>query len=75
MPCASNCASDYASDGSVVLRRTEDMADLARKWAAETALAQGLPVKISDPLVLRRVAEILASNKPASNQADSVRQT
>jgi hypothetical protein len=50
----------------------EDLARRARKWAAETALAQGLPVKISDPLVLRRVAEILASNKPTPNQADHV---
>src|SRR4051794_29333289 len=50
-----------ASDGAVSLRRTHvmldpdiDLARRARKWVEETMRAQGLPVHVADPVVLRR---------------------
>jgi hypothetical protein len=37
----------------------DDLAARAREWAERTAIQQGLPVKIDNPLILKKVAEIL----------------
>jgi hypothetical protein len=39
-------------------RREDDLAVRARIWVEETTRAQGIPVKITDPLTIRTVAEI-----------------
>jgi hypothetical protein len=40
-----------------------DLAERARRWVEESTKAQGLPVKISDPATIRRVAEILREGR------------
>lgn len=37
----------------------------AAEWARRTALAQGLPEKVSDPAVLARVAALLTAGRGA----------
>jgi hypothetical protein len=39
--------------------RRNDLAERARRWVEDTTKAQGVPVKISDPTTIRRVADIL----------------
>jgi len=49
-----------AGRGSRPSRRpAPDPADQARQWAEQTASSQGLPVRVSDPAVLRKVAVLL----------------
>jgi hypothetical protein len=43
--------------------RADDFAERARRWVEESTKAQGLPVKISDPVTIRRVAEILREGR------------
>jgi hypothetical protein len=45
---------------------------VARRWAEKTALAQGLPVKVTDPVVLRDVA-VLLGLKPQTRQTGASR--
>jgi hypothetical protein len=35
----------------------------ARLWAEQTAVAQGLPLRVTDPMVIRNVAVLLASGR------------
>jgi hypothetical protein len=50
----------------------EQLRVAARRWAEETALAQGLPVKVTDPVVLRDVA-VLLGLKPQTRQTGASR--
>jgi hypothetical protein len=43
--------------------RPNDLTERARRWVEESCAAQGIPVKISDPLTIRRVAEILREGR------------
>jgi hypothetical protein len=44
-------------------RGGDDLAERARRWVEESTKAQGLPVTISDPATIRRVAEILREGR------------
>jgi hypothetical protein len=44
-------------------RVDERLRKLAQEWAERTAVEQGLPPKVTDPAVLRRVAQILRPDK------------
>jgi len=45
--------------------QSDDLAERARRWVEATAKAQGLPAKITDPVTIRRVAEILREGRAA----------
>jgi hypothetical protein len=40
-------------------------------WVERTCLDQGVPVKLSDPLALEKVAELLAQGRQAGVSRDS----
>jgi hypothetical protein len=40
-------------------------------WVERTCLDQGVPVKLSDPLALEKVAELLAQGRQAGASRDS----
>jgi hypothetical protein len=50
---------------------TDDLQARARAWVERTCLDQGVPVKLSDPLALARVAEILAQGRQTGVRRDS----
>jgi hypothetical protein len=48
----------------------DDLALLARKWAEETTRAQGLPLHLSDPVALRKIATIFGWDRSPANDLD-----
>jgi len=63
-----------ASHGGDCVRRTRvvhdsdsDLARRVRKWVEETTRAQGLSVHVTDPVALRRIAEILWPEEPSAS--------
>jgi hypothetical protein len=43
----------------------DDVADRAKAWVERTCAEQGVPVKLSDPLTLQRIADILGEARDA----------
>jgi hypothetical protein len=43
----------------------------ARAWVERTCVDQGVPVKLSDPLALTKVAELLAQGRQTGVNRDS----
>ncbi len=50
---------------------TEDLKARAQAWVEATCLVQGVPVKLSDPLALAKVAELLAQGRQTGVKRDS----
>ena len=50
---------------------TEDLKARAQAWVEGTCLVQGVPVKLSDPLALAKVAELLAQGRQTGVKRDS----
>lgn len=50
---------------------TDDLKARAIAWVERTCVDQGVPVKLSDPLALARVAEILAQGRQRGVKRDS----
>jgi hypothetical protein len=50
---------------------TEDLKARAIAWVEATCADQGVPVKLSDPLLLARAAEILAQGRQTGVSRDS----
>jgi hypothetical protein len=50
---------------------TDDLKARALAWVEATCLDQGVPVKLSDPLALAKVAEILAQGRQTGVSRDS----
>jgi hypothetical protein len=48
-----------------------ELAARARAWVERTCLDQGVPVKLSDPLALAKVAELLAQGRQTGVSRDS----
>jgi hypothetical protein len=42
-----------------------DVSERAKAWVERTCAKQGVPVKLSDPLALRRIADILGQARDA----------
>jgi hypothetical protein len=49
----------------------DDLKARAIAWAEAGCEAQGVPVKLSDPVVLARIAELLAQGRQAAVKRDS----
>jgi hypothetical protein len=47
----------------------DDFADRAKAWVERTCAEQGVPVKLSDPVALRRIADILGEARDAREAA------
>ena len=56
------------------LKRREELRAEGRRWAAETAVAQGFPEKIEDVEVLAQVATLLLAGRDEPRRAHT-RQT
>ena len=50
---------------------TDDLKARAVAWVERTCADQGVPVKLSDPLALAKVAEILAQGRQTGVSRDS----
>lgn len=50
---------------------TEDLKARAIAWVEATCADQGVPVKLSDPVALEKIAEILAQRRQAGVSRDS----
>jgi hypothetical protein len=50
---------------------TEDLRARAVAWVERTCADQGVAVKLSDPLVLEKVAELLAQGRKTGSSRDS----
>jgi hypothetical protein len=50
---------------------TDDLRARAVAWVERTAAEQGVPVKLSDPLTLAKVAELLAQGRQTGDSRDS----
>jgi hypothetical protein len=50
-------------------RQPDDFADRAKAWVERNCAEQGVPVKLSDPLTLRRIADILGAARDAREAA------
>lgn len=50
---------------------TDDLKARAMAWVEATCADQGVPVKLSDPVALDKVAEILAQRRQAGVRRDS----
>ncbi len=50
---------------------TDDLKTRAQAWVEATCADQGVPVKLSDPVALEKVAEILAQRRHAGVSRDS----
>jgi hypothetical protein len=50
---------------------TDDLKTRAQAWVEATCLDQGVPVKLSDPLALEKVAELLAHGRQTGVRRDS----
>jgi hypothetical protein len=49
----------------------DDYAARVRAWLEASCADQGVPVKLSDPLALEKVAEILAQGRQTGRKRDS----
>jgi hypothetical protein len=49
----------------------DDLKARAVAWVEQAAAEQGVPVKLSDPLALARVAELLAQGRKTGSSRDS----
>ena len=49
----------------------DDLAARARAWVERTCAEQGVPVKISDPQTIAKVAELLAQGRQKGVKRDS----
>ena len=49
----------------------DDLKARAIAWVEQAAADQGVPVKLSDPLALARVAELLAQGRKTGSSRDS----
>ena len=52
-----------ASNRRPASRSREDWSERAKVWVERSCAEQGVPVKISDPLVLAKVADLLLSGR------------
>lgn len=50
---------------------TEDLRARAVAWVERTCADQGVQVKLSDPLLLEKVAELLAQGRKTGSSRDS----
>ena len=50
---------------------SDDLQARAEAWVERTCLDQGVPVKLSDPLALERVAELLAQGRQTGASRES----
>lgn len=50
-------------------RGPDDLAERAKAWVERTCAEQGVPVKLSDPLALRHIANILGRARDAREAA------
>jgi hypothetical protein len=50
---------------------TDELKARARAWVERTCVDQDVPVKLSDPLALAKVAEILAQGRQTGVSRDS----
>jgi hypothetical protein len=50
---------------------TNDLTAGAMAWVERTCMDQGVPVKLSDPLALEKVAELLAQGRQTGVRRDS----
>lgn len=50
---------------------SDDLKARAIAWVEQAAADQGVPVKLSDPLALARVAELLAQGRKTGSSRDS----
>lgn len=49
----------------------DDLKARAKAWVERTCMDQGVPVKLSDPLALAKVAELLAQGRHTGVSRDS----
>ena len=49
----------------------EDLRARAVAWVERTCAEQGVPVKLSDPLLLAKVAELMAQGRQTGSRRDS----
>lgn len=49
----------------------DDLTARAHAWVERTCLDQGIPVKVSDPQTIKRVAELLAQGRQKGVNRDS----
>jgi hypothetical protein len=49
----------------------DDLKARAIAWVEQACAAQGVPVKVVDPLALARVAELLAQGRKSGSSRDS----
>jgi len=59
--------------GRLPARRTgaDDLRGRAVAWVERTCAEQGVPVKLSDPLLLAKVAELMAQGRQTGSRRDS----
>jgi len=50
---------------------TDDLRARAIAWVEQACADQGVPVKLSDPLLLEKVAELLAQGRKTGSSRDS----
>jgi hypothetical protein len=50
---------------------TEDLKARAIAWVEQTCADQNVPVKLSDPLALAKVAELLSQGRQTGSRRDS----
>ena len=50
---------------------TDDLKARALAWVERTCADQGVPVKLSDPVALEKVAELLAQGRQSGLRRDS----
>jgi hypothetical protein len=48
-----------------VTERPPDWSERAKAWIEQSCAEQGVPVKLSDPVVLQRIADILGKARDA----------
>ncbi len=49
----------------------DDLAARARAWVERTCLDQGIPVKVSDPVTIEKVAQLLGQGRQTGVKRDS----
>lgn len=54
-------------------RPPDDFADRAKAWVERSCAEQGVPVKLTDPLALARIADILIEGRKA--RSDNARKS
>lgn len=60
-----------AANGGPVPHRGSDLRSRAAAWIEQACAKQGIPVKLSDPLALDKVAELLARGRKSGVNRDS----